>query len=174
MHAAGQHVQHANELCAASPPPWPAWPNWREIQSQLMQMADKFRGGELNRAQLAIGIAATYQSLATELAFWVLPTGQLDRETTCAELYLRLAVAAAFAQTTTQIVKHLTPEAAVRLRQSLSLIYRMREMPETCLDYNGLIPAINEALKNPNDSSAVGRVDEIWHAGEVAAGPKPE
>jgi hypothetical protein len=85
-----------------------------------------------------------------------------------------LAAALGFAQTTTQIFHYLTPDAAVRLRLSVSLIYQMRDMPQPCRDFKGLIPAIGEALNGPNDSSIVGRVNDIWHAGEVAAAPGTE
>jgi hypothetical protein len=173
MHAAGQHVQRANELCANSPPPWPAWPNWRDIQSQLTDMADEFQGGKSSRAQLEIALTALHQSLALQLAFRVRGT-RVEREGTCAEIYVRLANALGFAQAMTQISQRLTPDAAVRLRQSVSLIYQTGELPEPCRDFKGLIPAIGEALNNPNDSSVVGRVNDIWQAGEVAAGPKVE
>lgn len=173
MHTAGLHVERAHKLCAQQPAPWPAWSNWREIQDQLTVMADKFRGGQLSRAQLEIALTALRHSLAFELAFRVRGT-RVEREATCLEIYVRLADALGFAQTMTQISQRLTPDAAVRLRQSISLIYQMGEMPEPCRDFMGLIPALNEALNNPNDSSVVGRVDDIWHAGEVAAGPKVE
>ena len=173
MHVAGVHVEHANALCAQGPAPWPAWPNWREIQDQLMEMADKFRGGAMDRAQLAIALAGTHQSVATELAYRI-PGPTVERDATCIELYMRAGVALGFAQTTTQIFGRLTPDAAVRLRQALSLIYQMRDMPQTCRDFQGLIPSIGEALNRPNDPSIVERVDDIWHAGEVAAAPRTE
>ena len=173
MHAAGMHVEQANALCAQRPAPWPAWPNWREIQSQLMEMADKFHDGAMNREQLAIALGAIYQSLATELAYRILGA-RVERDATCVELYMRLGQAVGFAQTTTQIFGRLTPDAAVRLRQAISLIYRMREMPQPCRDFMGLIPTIGEALSSPNDPSIVGRVHDIWHAGEVAAAPRTE
>jgi hypothetical protein len=173
MHTAGQHVEHAHELCAKSPPPWPAWSNWHEIQSQLAEMADKFQNGLINRTQLALALTEMHKSLATQLAFRVLPT-HLERDATCVEIYVRLAAALGFAQTTTQIVQRLTSDAAMRLRQSLSLIYQMREMPQPCRDFRGLIPAIGGALNSPNDPSVARRVDDIWHAGEVAAGPRTE
>ena len=173
MHTAGLHIERAHKLCAQQPAPWPAWPDWRDTQNQLTEMANKFQGGQLSRAQLEIALTALHHSLAFELAFRV-RGARVEREATCVEIYVRLADALGFAQTTTQISQRLTPDAAVRLRQSISLIYQMGEMPEPCRDFTGLIPAINEALNNPNDSSVVGRVDDIWHAGEVAAGPKVE
>jgi hypothetical protein len=171
MRAAGQRVEQAHALCAERPSPWPAWPNWAEVQSQLMEMADKFRSGAMNRTQLAIALSEMYQSLATQLAFRM-PGTRVERETSCEEIYMRLAGALGFAQTTTQIVHRLTPDAAVRLRKALSLIYQMREMPEPCSDFTGLIAMIGETLKSPNDPSIVEHVDNIWHAGEVAAAPR--
>jgi hypothetical protein len=156
MHDAGLHVERANELCAQDPAPWPAWPNWREIQHQLTGMADQFHDGRMNRERLAI--AHTH----------------LERDATCVEIYVRLGAAVGFAQTTTQIFHRLAPDAAVSLRRALSLIYQMREMPQPCRDFKGLIPAIGEALNSPNDPSIVGRVDDIWHAGEIAAAPRTE
>jgi hypothetical protein len=173
MHTAGDHVERAHEFCPKHPAPWPAWPGWLETQNQLAEMADEFLDGRINRAQLAIALARMYQSLATQLEFRELPDRE-ERDATCEEQYLRLGVALGFARTTTQISQRITPEAAVRLRQSLSLIYRMREMPHPCRDFQGLIPAIGEALNRRSDPSVVGRVDDIWHAGEVAAGPKTE
>jgi hypothetical protein len=173
MHDAGLHVERANELCAQDPAPWPAWPNWREIQHQLTGMADQFHDGRMNRERLAIAIAGAFQSLATQLAFRVLHT-HLERDATCVEIYVRLGAAVGFAQTTTQIFHRLAPDAAVSLRRALSLIYQMREMPQPCRDFKGLIPAIGEALNSPNDPSIVGRVDDIWHAGQIAAAPRTE
>ena len=175
IHAAGVHVEHANALCAQRPSPWPAWPNWREIQDQLTEMADKFHDGVINRAQLTIALAGIYQSLAAELdVAHRIPGAHVERDATCEELYMRSGVALGFAQTTTQISGRLTPDAAVRLRQALSLVYQMREMPQPCRDFQGLIPAIGEALNGPNDPSIVARVDDIWHAGEAAAGPSSQ
>ena len=173
MHSAGLHVERANKLCAQEPAPWPAWPNWPEVQNQLMEMADKFHDGRMSRMQLALAVAEMHRSLATQLAFRVMAT-HLERDTTCVEIYVRLGVAVGFAQVTTQIFRRLTPDAVVRLRQSVSLIYQTREMPQPCRDFNELIPAIGEALNNANDPSIVGRVDDIWRAGEVAAGPRAE
>jgi len=173
MHKAGEHVEKGFELCPKRPAPWPLWSNWFETQGHLTEMADKFDDGRMNRAQLAIALAGLYQSLATQLAFRVLPD-RLERDATCVELYMRSGVALGFAQTTTQLSQRLTPDAIVRLRQAVSLIYRMREMPRPCRDFQGLIPAINAALRSPNDPSIVGRVDDIWHAGELAAGPRTE
>ena len=173
MHKAGEHVEKGFELCPKRPAPWPLWSNWFETRDHLTEIADKFYDGRMNRAQLAIALAGLYQSLATQLAFRVLPD-RLERDATCVELYMRSGVALGFAQTATQLSQRLTPDAIVRLRQAVSLIYRMREMPRPCRDFQGLIPAINEALRSPNDPSIVGRVDDIWHAGELAAGPRTE
>ena len=173
VHGAGEHVERAHELCPKHPAPWPAWSNWLETQNQLAEMADKFRDSRIDRAQLAIALAGMHQSLAAQLAFRVLPT-HLERDATCVEIYERLGEALGFAQTTTQIFHRLTPDAVLRLRKALSLIYQMREMPQPCRDFKGLIPAIGEALNSPGDPSVVGRVNDIWHAGEVAAALKAE
>jgi hypothetical protein len=173
MHAAGLHFEQANARCAKHPAPWPAWSDSRDTQNQLTEMADKFQNGRMNRMRLAVALAGLYQSLATQLAFPI-PPRLLDSDATCMEIYMRLAVALGFAQTTTQIFQRLTPDAAVRLRQAISLIYQMRHMPQPCRDFNGPIPAVGEALNSPNDSSVVGRVDDIWRAGEIAAGPQTE
>lgn len=173
MHTAGVQVKLANEMCAQRPAPWPAWQNWLEIQNRLAELADNFRDGRQNRTQLAIALAFMHQSLATQLAIRIVG-GRLEHDTTCVDIYVRLAVALGFAQTTTEILHHLAPDAAVRLRQSVSLIYQMREMPQPCRDFKGLIPAIGEALNNPSDPSIVGRVDDIWHAGEAASAPRTE
>jgi hypothetical protein len=173
VHGAGEHVERAHELCPKHPAPWPAWSNWLETQNQLAEMADKFRDSRMDRAQLAIALAGMHQSLAAQLAFRVLPT-HLERDATCVEIYERLGEALGFAQTTTQIFHRLMPDAVLRLRKALSLIYQMREMPQPCRNFKGLIPAIGEALNSPIDPSVVGRVDDIWHAGEVAAALKAE
>jgi hypothetical protein len=173
MRNAGLHVEKANALCAQQPAPWPAWPNWRETQDQLTAMVDKFKNGEMNRQQLAIGLAALHQSLASQLAIRVLPT-HLERDATCVEIYVRLGGTLGFAQTTTRISGHLSPGAAVRLRHALSLIYQTREMPQRCLDFMGLIPAINAVLKSPGDASVVARVDDIVRAGDTVAAPRTE
>lgn len=75
---------------------------------------------------------------------------------------MRLGDVLGFAQTTTQLFRRLTPDAIVHLRQAVSLIYRMREMPQPCGDFKGLIPAITEPLGRLNDSSIVRRLDDIW------------
>jgi hypothetical protein len=167
----GKHIERAHELCPNRPDPWPAWSDWSETQNQLTEMSDKFRDGRMNREQLAIELSAVFQSLAVQLDFHrVLPT-HIDTDPSCVELYVRLGNALGFAQTVTQSSRRLVPDATVRLRKSLSLIYQMRDMPELCRNFQGLIPAINEALRRPDDPSIVGRVDGIVHAGEVVAGP---
>jgi hypothetical protein len=171
VRAVGKYVERAHELCPNRPDPWPAWSNWSETQNQLTEMSDKFRDGRMNRDQLAIALSAVFQSLAVQLDFHrVLPT-HIDTDPSCVELYVRLGNALGFAQTVTESSGRLVPDATVRLRKSLSLIYQMRDMPEPCRDFQGLIPAINEALSRPNDPSIAGRVEAILHAGEVAAGP---
>jgi hypothetical protein len=171
VHAAGKHLERAYELCPNRPDPWPAWSNWSETQNQLTEMSDKFRDGRMNRDQLAIALSAVFQSLAPQLAYRrVLPT-HIDRDTSCVEIYMRLGNALGFAQAVTESSRRLVPDATLRLRKSLSLIYQMRDMPQPCRDFQGLIPAINEALSRADDPSIVGRVDAILHAGEVVAGP---
>jgi hypothetical protein len=171
MHAAGHSVEKANAHCAQHPTPWPAWPHWNEIQGQLTEMGDRFQSGLMNRQQLEVELAALEQSLAFQLDSGILPN---ELESTCMEIYMRLAVALGFAQTTTETYGRITRDATVRLRQALSLVYQTRDMAEPCLDFMGLIPAIGEALKNPDDPSVVGRVNNIWHAGEGVAAPRTE
>jgi hypothetical protein len=171
VHAAGKRVERAHELCPNRPDPWPAWSDWSETQNKLTEMSDRFRDGRMNRDQLAIALSAIFQSLAIQLAFHrVLPT-HIDTDPSCVELYLRLGNALGFAQTVTESSRRLVPDATLRLRKSRSLIYQMRDMPEPCRDFQGLIPAINEALSRPDDPSIVERVDAVLHAGEVVAGP---
>lgn len=176
MREAGLHVEKANALCARQPAPWPAWPNWRETQEQLTAMADKFQTGEMDREQLAISLAALHQSLASRLAApQALSTAKNPEfDPTCVEIYMRLGGALSFAQTTTRISRHVTPDAVRRLRHALSLIYQTREMQQPCLDFMGLIPAINAVLKSAGDPSAGGQVDDIVRAGEAVAAPRTE
>jgi hypothetical protein len=176
MREAGLHVEKANALCARQPAPWPAWPNWHATQEQLTAMADKFQTGEMDRQQLAIGLAALHQSLAARLAApqkLSTPTNP-EFDPTCVEIYMRLGGALSSAQTTTRISGHLTPDAVRRLRHALSLIYQMREMTQLCLDFMGLIPAINAVLKSSDDPSVVGRVGDIVRAGEAVTAPRTE
>jgi hypothetical protein len=171
VHSAGKHVERSHEVCPNRPDPWPAWSDWSETQNKLTEMSDKFQDGRMNRDQLAIALSAAFQSLALQLAFHrVLPT-HIDTDSSCVELYVRLGNALGFAQTVAENTRRLVPDATVRLRKSLSLIYQMRDMPEPCRDFQGLIPAINEALSRPDDPSIVGRIDAILHAGGVLAGP---
>lgn len=170
VHTAGKHVERSHEVCPNRPDPWPAWSDWSETQDKLTEMSDRFRDGRMNRDQLAIALSAVFQSLAIQLDFHrVLPT-HIDTDPSCVELYLRLGNALGFAQTVTESSRRLVPDATVRLRKSLSLIYQIRDMLEPCRDFQGLIPAINEVLSRPDDASIVGRVDAILHAGEVVAG----
>jgi hypothetical protein len=176
MREAGRHVEKANALCAQQPAPWPAWPNWRATQEQITSMVDKFQTGEMDRRQLAIGLVALHQSLASRLAApqaLSTPTNP-EVDATCVEIYMRLGETLSFAQTTTRISGHLTPDAVRRLRHALSLIYQMREMQQPCLDFMGLIPAINAALKSSGDPSVVGQVDDIVRAGEFVTAPRTE
>jgi hypothetical protein len=176
MREAGLHVEKANALCARQPAPWPAWPNWRETQEQLTAMADKFQTGEMDRQHLAIDLAALHQSLASQLAApQVLSTAtNPEFDPTCVEIYVRLGGTLSFAQTATRISGHLTPDAARRLRHALSLIHQMRDMPQPCLDFMGLIPAINAVLKSSGDPSVAGQVGDIVRAGEAVTAPRAE
>lgn len=175
MREAGLHVEKANALCAQQPAPGPAWPKWRETQEQLTAMADKFQAGEMDRQQLAIGVAALHQSLAAQLAAPQLRSTPTNPEfdPTCEEIYTRLGGTLSFAQTVTRISGHLTPDAVRRLRHALSLIHQMRQMPQPCLDFMGLIPAINVVLKS-SGGPVVGQVDDIVRAGEAIAAPRTE
>jgi hypothetical protein len=176
MREAGLHVEKANASCAQQPAPWPAWPKWRETQEQLTVMADKFQTGEMDRQQLAIGLGALHQSLAAQLAAPQLlstPTNP-EFDPTCGEIYTRLGGTLSFAQTATRISGHLTPDAVRRLRHALSLIHQTRQMPQPCLDFMGLIPAINAVLKSSGEPSAVGQVDDIVRAGEAVTAPRAE
>jgi hypothetical protein len=175
MREAGLHVEKANALCAQQPAPWPAWPKWRETQEQLTAMADKFQTGEMGRQQLAIGLGALHQSLAAQLAAPQVRSTPTNPEfdSTCEEIYTRLGGTLGFAQTTTRISGHLTPDAVRRLRHALSLIHQMREMTQPCLDFMGLIPAINAALKS-SGGPVVGQVDDIVRAGEAVTAPRAE
>lgn len=168
MRVAGLHVERAHALCAQNPPPWPAWQNWREIQSQIAQLSDQFRRGLMSRAQLATALAALHQSLASQLAYRVLGT-QIERAPTCAEHYVRIGAALGFAHTTTQIAGRLTPDAAEHLRLAQSLIQEMRGLRPPCRDFTGLLVLIEEALNRPSDTSIVQRVNGIWDAGALAA-----
>jgi hypothetical protein len=176
MREVGLHVEKANALCARQPAPWPAWSNWRETQERLTAMADKFQAGEMDRQQLATSLGALHQSLASQLGApqaLSTPTNP-ERDTTCVEIYTRLGDTLGFAQTTTRISGHLTPDAVRRLRHAVSLIFQTREMPGPCLDFTGLIPAINTALKSSGDPSVVGQVDNIVRTGEAVAAPRTE
>lgn len=170
---AGLHIEQANALCAQEPPPWPAWPNWRETRDQLATMAEKFQNGHENRQQLAIGLAVLQQGLAYQLAFRVLPT-HIEHDATCVEIYMRLGVTLGYAQAATRISGRILPDAVERLRKAISLIYQTREMPSRCLDFKGLLPSINAALKTPNDPSIAGHLDDIVHAADVVAAPLTE
>ncbi len=176
MREAGLHVEKANALCAQQPAPWPAWPKWRETEEQLTAMADKFQTGEMDRQQLAVGLGALHQSLAAQLAAPQLLSTPKNPEfdSTCGEIYTRLGGTLSFAQTVTRISGHLTPDAVRRLRHALSLIHQMRQMTQPCLDFMGLIPAINAVLKSSGEPSAVGQVDDIVHAGEAVTAPRAE
>ncbi len=176
MREAGLQVEKANALCAQQPAPWPAWPNWRETQDQLTAMADKFQTGEMNRQQLSIGLAALHQSLAARLAapqVLSTPTNP-EFDPTCVEIYTRLGGTLSFVQTTTRISGDLTPDAVRRLRYARSLIYQMRDMTQPCLDFMGLIPAVNAVLKSSGDPSVVGQVDDIVRSGEAVTAPRTQ
>lgn len=168
MRVAGLHVERAHALCAQNPPPWPAWQNWRAVQSQIAQLSDQFRRGLINRAQLATALAALHQSLASQLAFRVLGT-QVERAPTCAEHYVRIGAALGFAHTTTQLARRLTADAAEHLRTARSLIVEMRQFRPPCRDFTGLLAQIDEALNHPNDAAIVQRVNGLWDAGALAA-----
>jgi plasmid stabilization system protein ParE len=167
MRVAGLHVERAHALCAQNPPPWPAWQDWRAIQSQITQLSDQFRRGLMNRAQLATALAALHQSLASQLAYRVLGT-QIERAPTCAEHYVRIGAALGFAHTTTQISGRLTPDAAEHLQLARSLIQEMRGLRPPCRDFTGLLTLIDDALNRPSDASIVQRVNGIWDAGALA------
>jgi hypothetical protein len=47
-------------------------------------------------------------------------------------------------------------------------------MTPPCLDFMGLIPAIDAALKSSGDPSVVGQVDDIVRAGEAVTAPRTE
>jgi hypothetical protein len=175
MSEAGLHVEKANALCAQQPAPWPAWPKWHETQEQLTAMADKFQAGEMDRQQLAIGLGALHQSLAAQLAAPQVRSTPTNPEfdSTCEEIYARLGGTLGFAQTVTRISGHLTPDAVRRLRHALSLIHQTRQMPQPCLDFMGLIPAINAVLKS-SGGPVVGQVDDIVRAGEAVTAPRSE
>lgn len=173
MHEAGKRIEQANKLCGKNPLPWPAWPNWREIQDQLAQLVDKFQNGQIDRKQLAIALYSIHQSLSFQLAVRVMPT-YVDHDATCVEIYTRLAVALSFAQETTQIFHRVTPDAVEHLRKAVSLIYQTRDMPTRCLDFKELLPAIGEILKTKDDPSAVDRLNDVVHASAVVAAPPKE
>jgi hypothetical protein len=176
MREAGVHVEKANALCARQPAPWPAWPKWRETQELLTAMADKFQTGEMDRQRLAIDLAALHQSLASQLAapqVLSTPTNP-EFDPTCVEIYVRLGGTLSSAQTATRISGLLTPDAVRRLRHALSLIHQMRDMTQPCLDFMGLIPAINAVLKSSGDPSVVGQVDDIVRTGEAVTAPRTE
>src|SRR5579871_1195081 len=160
MHEAGKQIEQTNKLCGKTPLPWPAWPNWHEIQDQLAQSADKFQNGQIDRKQLANALYNIYQSLSFQLAVRVMPT-YVDHDSTCVEIYMRLAVVLSFAQETTRIFHRATPDVVERLRKAVSLIYQTRDMPTRCLDFKGLLPAIGEVLKTRDDPSVVDRLNDV-------------
>lgn len=168
MRVAGLHVERAHALCAQNPPPWPAWQNWRAIQSQIAQLSDQFRRGSLTRAQLATALAALHHSLASQLAYRALGE-RVEPAPTCAEHYVLIGAALGFAHTTTQIAGRLTQDAAEHLRLARSLIQEMRGLHPPCRDFTGLVALIDDALNRPSDASIVGRVNGIWDAGATAA-----
>jgi hypothetical protein len=173
MHEAGKRVEQANELCSKHPLPWPAWPNWHEIQDRLAELTDKFQNGQIDRKQLAVALFNMYQSLSFQLAVRVMPT-YVDHDSTCVEIYMRLAVVLSFAQKTTQIFHRVTPDAVERLRKAVSLIYQTRDMPTRCLDFKGLLPAIGQVLKAKDDPSVVDQLNDIVHTSAVVAAPPKE
>lgn len=173
MHEAGKQIEQANKLCGKHPQPWPAWPNWHEVQDQLTELADKFQNGQIDRKQLAVTLSEMYQSLSFQLAVRVMPT-YVDHDSTCVEIYMRLAVVLSFAQQTTKIFHRVTPDAVERLRKAVSLIYQTRDMPTRCLDFKGLLPAIGQVLKTKDDPSVVDRLNDIVHASAVVAAPLEE
>jgi len=173
MHEAGKQVKQANELCGKHPLPWPAWPNWHEIQDRLSELTDKFQNGQIDRKRLADALFAMYQSLSFQLAIRVMPT-YVDHDSTCVEIYMRLAVVLSFAQETTQIFHRVTPDTVERLRKAVSLSYQTRDMPTHCLDFKGLLPAIGQVLKTKDDPSVVDRVNDIAHASTAVAAPPKE
>jgi hypothetical protein len=173
MHEAGKQIEQANKLCGKNPLPWPAWPNWHEVQDQLAGLTDKFQNGQIDRKQLAIELYNIHQSLSFQLAVRVMPT-YVDRDSTCVEIYMRLAVVLSLAEETARIFHRLTPEAALHLRKAVSLIYQTRGMPTHCLDFKGLLPAIDQVLKTKDDPLVVDRLNDIVHASAVVAVPHKE
>ncbi len=168
---AGLHVERAHALCAQNPPPWPAWPNWSQIQGQFSQLVDRFRSGAMTREQLAQAIRSSQQSLASQLAYRALG-GQIERAPTCAEHYVRIGADLAFAQTSGQSLRRLPPDATGRLGEARSLISAMRNFRPPCHDFTSLLPGIDRALRDPSDARVVQLLDDTWsRGGHIAAPP---
>lgn len=168
--AAGLHVQAANAACAQEPPPWPAWSNWREVQSRINQIADMYRRHLMPRSQLVLAIRGLRDALAGQLAYRF-DGSQVVQARTCGELDVRIGAALAYAQTTTQIHRRLIPAAAEALRVARQLIDLSTRLVPPCRTLEALIPAINQTLNGPGDESAVGAIDDIWRRGSIIKQP---
>lgn len=168
--AAGLHVQAANAACAQEPPPWPAWSNWREVQSRINQIADMYRRHLMPRSQLVPAIRGLRDALAGQLAYRF-DGSQVVQARTCGELDVRIGAALAYAQTTTQIHRRLIPAAAEALRVARQLIDLSTRLVPPCRTLEALLPLIHQTLNGPGDASAVGAIDDIWRRGSIIKQP---
>lgn len=162
MTAVGAHAQAANAQCAQSPPPWPAFQNWRQVQSGLEQMIAQYRRGVINRSQLAVNLQSWEQGMARDLAVRRLGT-DVYADRTCGELYLRIGAALGDAQTTTQVHGRLVPDAIRRLRDARAEVETSLRINPPCRDMARLVIDIDEALRHPSDNSTVTRVNDVWN-----------
>jgi hypothetical protein len=167
---AGRHVEEANAACAQGPPPSSVWQNWREVQAQLNQLADRYRRGLSSRAQLASALRGLRNALAGQLA-WRTLGAQVVRDQTCGELYVRIGAALGFAQTATQLNRRLIPEAAEQLRQARQLIQTSLQRRPPCTSLADLLPPIEQALNQPGDERSVAAIDEAWRRGSIIMAP---
>lgn len=160
--AVGAHAQAANASCAQSPPPWPIFQNWRQLQSGLAQMIEQYQRGVMSRSHLQTNLEAWEQGMARDLAFRVLgPDVYADR--TCGELYLRVGAALGYAQTTTQVHGRLVPDAVQRLREARASVLTSTQINPPCRDMSRLVADIDEAMRHPADNSTVTRVNDLWN-----------
>lgn len=162
--AAGQHIRAANRACAQEPPPWPAFPNWQQLQGQLDQLVSMFQRGLMTRWQLANAIRALRDALAGQLAFRN-EGGTVVRAHTCEELTLLMGGWLGYAQTTTQIHGTLVPEAVSALQTARQLATLSQQLIPPCDDVSGLLAAIDRALNVPRNVNAVREVDAAWTTG---------